>query len=148
MQQCSLSLHPCYRHLHPTVRLKSGMAFSRLLWSLSPKASSHLRSCRCCPGIIKLLLFHRRVSDELGSNLLELCTTLLEDASGASTSMINSVTRALMMIFSAVSGCSNVFLSSSIDAQMLVMTESSPFFGGRWELYGRRDVQTPLRPAC
>ena len=85
---------------------------------------------------IMIKFVHWRVGDELQSNLLELCTTLLVDASGASSSvMIESVTRALMMIFSAVSGCSNVFSSISINAQML-------------ELYGPRNVQTPRRPAC
>ena len=91
-------------------------------------------------GVIKFVLFHRRVGDELGSNLLELCTTLLVDTSGASSLMlIKSVARALMTIFSAVSSCAKVFLSISTKAQMLVMTESSPCLGGRWELYGPRD---------
>ena len=79
--------------------------------------------------VVTMKLLHWGVSDELGSNLLELRTTLLVDTSGASSSvMIKSVTRALMMIFSAVSG-STVDLSISINAQMLIMTESSPLAG-------------------
>ena len=123
------------------------MSLQRLLLTFDPVDA--VLPVRVLGVIIKQVLFHRRVSDELGSNLLELCTTLLVDASGASSSVIiKSVTRALMMIFSAVSGCSTIFLSISINAQMLVMTESSPCLGGRWELYGPRHVQTPLRPAC
>ena len=95
-----------------------------LSWQYVSLVSSSSLSCSTRKSVIR----H-------GFYLLELCATLLVDTSSASSSvLIKSVTRALMMIFFAVSGCSNVFLSISINAEMLVMTESSPCLCGRWEL--------------
>ena len=107
--KCSLSLHPGSRQLHPTVLLIVRSGTLAPLDVSRQKASPHLRSCRCCPGGTcscchqsSLLLFHGRVSDELGSNLLELCATLLVDTSGVSYSeTIKPVTRTLKVIFSA-----------------------------------------------
>ena len=74
--------------------------------------------------LIKLILFHRRVSDELGSNLLELCTALLVDSSGVSTSvMIKPVTCTLKVIF-AFSSFSMVFSTIWIKTQMMIVTET------------------------
>ena len=84
-------LHAGSRQLHPTVRLKSGMALSpldvsrqRLLLTFDPVVA--VLAVRVLVVIIKLLLLHHGVGDELGSSLLELCTTLLVDTSGASSS--------------------------------------------------------------
>ena len=117
---------------------------------LSTVAPNTLAKCFSSHSIRSMLSWHyvfllsssswscstREFSDELGSN-----PTL-------AFSSVMIVTRALMMVFSAVSGNSTAFLSISVNAQMLIMTVPSPCLGGRWELYGPRDVQTPLRPAC
>ena len=95
----SLSLHPGSRQLHPAVLRNRTLApldvpRQRLLLTFYPVDA--VVAVRVLGVIIKFVLFHRRVGDEL--NLLELCTTLLVDTSGASSSvMIKSVTRALMM---------------------------------------------------
>ena len=79
--------------VHPTVRLTSEVALSRLLMFLRRQLLTFdpvdaVLAVRVLVVIKKLLLLNQGVSDELGSNLLELCTTLLVDTSGASSSVM------------------------------------------------------------
>ena len=119
----------------PTIRLKSGMALSRLLMSLakgffSPSVLSMLL-CSWCNH--QVCVFHQRVGDELGCNLLEL----VSDDQVCHSCFDDDLLR-----------CVGLLTRLFIHLHQRAMTESSPCLGGRWELYGPRDAQTPLRPAC